>query len=180
MDEVVTVDCFPDFHNSAFNNSRRPRNPPAVNLVKPSEAPSRQSIHSFQAKTGSLLYIAVNTRPDVAYQVARLCKANLWPSPEAHAAADELILYLYERRYHGLLFDGNNNEGPQFQCASDASFADNVEDRTSTQGYVMKLFGTPVLWKSGKQSTVTTSSTEAELLALAHTAKELYYVRRFF
>jgi hypothetical protein len=61
---------------------------------------------------------------------------------------------------------------------SDASFADHVPDRKSTQGYVMKLFGGPILWKAGKQDTVTTSSTEAELLALSNSAKELIALDR--
>ena len=40
------------------------------------------------------------------------------------------------------------------------------------QGYLLILFGGPVAWKSGKQSTVTTSSTKAELLALSTAVKE--------
>ena len=44
----------------------------------------------------------------------------------------------------------------------------------------MKLFGGPILWKAGKQDTVTTSSTEAELLALSSAAKEEYALRRLF
>jgi hypothetical protein len=61
-------------------------------------------------------------------------------------------------------------------CASDASFADNILDRKSSQGYVLKLFGGPMAWRANKQDTVTTSSTEAELLALSQTAKESIYL----
>jgi hypothetical protein len=42
----------------------------------------------------------------------------------------------------------------------------------------MKLFGGPVTWRANKQDTVTTSSTEAELLALSQTAKETIYLSR--
>ena len=42
----------------------------------------------------------------------------------------------------------------------------------------MKLFGGPVAWRANKQDTVTTSSTEAELLALSQTAKETIYLSR--
>ena len=42
----------------------------------------------------------------------------------------------------------------------------------------MKLFGGLIGWKSNKQNTVTTSTTEAELLALSQTAKESIYVSR--
>jgi hypothetical protein len=51
-------------------------------------------------------------------------------------------------------------------------------DRKSSQGYVMKLFGGPVAWRANKQDTITTSSTEAELLALSQTAKEAIYLSR--
>ena len=39
----------------------------------------------------------------------------------------------------------------------------------------MKLFGGPVAWRANKQDTITTSSTEAELLAISQTAKESIY-----
>lgn len=45
---------------------------------------------------------------------------------------------------------------------SDASFADNLE-RQSFEGYICTVFGGPVDWRAGKQRTVTTSTTEAEL-----------------
>ena len=75
--------------------------------------------------------------------------------------------------------DGNNSRDiSSFICASDASFGDNTIDRKSSQGYIMKLFGGPVAWRANKQDTVTTSSTEAELLAISQTAKESIYLAR--
>ena len=64
--------------------------------------------------------------------------------------------------------------------SSDASFADDPETRRSTQGYLMKLFNGPIIWQSSKQKTVTTSTTEAELLSLSHTAKETIGLYRLF
>ena len=62
--------------------------------------------------------------------------------------------------------------------ASDASFADNTVDSKSSQAYAMKLFGSVIGWRANKQDTVTTSTTEAELLALSQAAKEGQYVSR--
>ena len=62
--------------------------------------------------------------------------------------------------------------------ASDASFADNTADRKSSQAYAMKLFNGLIGWRANKQDTVTTSTTEAELLALSQAAKESQYVGR--
>ena len=53
-------------------------------------------------------------------------------------------------------------------CASDASFANNFTDRKSSQGYVIKLFDEIIAGRADKQDTVTTSSTEAELVFESH------------
>jgi hypothetical protein len=60
-----------------------------------------------------------------------------------------------------------------FFGASDASFADDVETRRSSQGYVFQLFGMTVDWKSTLQCTVTKSTNEAELLALSFAGSEM-------
>ena len=44
----------------------------------------------------------------------------------------------------------------------------------------MKLFNSPIAWQSIRQKTVTTSTTEAELLALSHTARETIAICRLF
>ena len=140
---------------------------------------SIDAIRRYQQKTGSLLYAAVQSRPDVAFIVSRLCRHNANPSPEHHAAADRVLTYLFQTRYLGLGLGGaKTKEDECFTCDSDASFADNVEDRKSTHGFVMRLLGGTISWRSGKQSTVTTSTTEAELLALSTAAKEVLFTER--
>lgn len=62
--------------------------------------------------------------------------------------------------------------------ASDASFADDSHDRKSSQAYALKLFGGLIGWRANQQNTVTTSTTEAELLALSQAAKEGMFVTR--
>ena len=42
----------------------------------------------------------------------------------------------------------------------------------------MKLFGGLIGWRANKQDTVTTSTTEAKLLALSQAAKEALYISR--
>lgn len=71
-------------------------------------------------------------------------------------------------------------EGQFLIVAGDASFADDEETRHSSQGYIFILFGGPLLWRAARQATVTTSTTEAELLALEHTAKEALALERLF
>ena len=164
--------------------------------VRPSPLPkvADSSTMLYQRKLGSMLYAATTTRPDIAFAVSRLARFNQDPSQEHHRAADRVIQYLYGTRSRAICYgrvngtndmrdDGGGRSGDEarsFICASDASFADNTADRKSSQGYIMTLFGGPIAWRANKQDTVTTSSTEAELLALSQTAKEAIFISRLF
>lgn len=138
---------------------------------------TRAQIKAFQEKVGSLIYTAVMIRCDVAFAAAILSQHLLNPSPAHLAAVDQVHRYLYGTRYLGLGFGGEHREAV---IASDASFADDEATRRSSQGYIFMLFGGPILWKAGRQATVTTSTTEAELLALEQTAKETLALARLF
>jgi hypothetical protein len=134
---------------------------------------SLREIHDFQVKTGSILYAAVITRPDVAFAASRIIRHNANPSQKHYDAADCILNYLQATRDYALQLGGADD----FEVSSDASFADN-QDRKSSQAYAMKLFGGLIAWRANKQDTVTTSTTEAELLALSQAAKESLFVSR--
>jgi hypothetical protein len=61
---------------------------------------------------------------------------------------------------------------------ADANWASDIDTRRSTTGYVFKLFGTVISWKSKRQHTVATSSTEAEYMALYAASQEAVWLRR--
>jgi hypothetical protein len=62
--------------------------------------------------------------------------------------------------------------------ASDASFANNSTNRKSLQAFTMKLFSGLIGWRTNKQDTIITLTTEAELLVLAQAAKKSMYVTK--
>lgn len=135
---------------------------------------SYTSIAQYQRMVGSILYAAIITRPDVAFACSRLARFNTNPGPLHHTAALRVIEYLVTTANYALKIGGGNT----FDTWSDASFADNTVDRHSSQAYVMRLFGGIVGWRANKQDTVTTSTTEAELLALAQATKEAMFTLR--
>ncbi|KAG6999715.1 Retrovirus-related Pol polyprotein from transposon TNT [Fusarium oxysporum f. sp. conglutinans] len=141
---------------------------PQTGLAGPAE------IQRYQRKVGSILYIAVNTRPDIAFAASRLARFLANPGQEYQDAADRVIHFLSHTRHRALRFGGPGD----LTVASDASFADNTLDRKSSQAYTIRLFDGLIGWRASKQNTVTTSTTEAELLALAQAAKESLYVSR--
>lgn len=134
----------------------------------------KADILRYMRKVGSIMYTAVITRPDVAFAVSRLSRFTTNPGPEHHKAADRVLGYLLRTSHLALQFGGDDD----FRVASDASFGDNSVDRKSSQAYAMKLFGGMIGWRANKQATVTTSTTEAELLALSQATKEALYVSR--
>ena len=132
---------------------------------------------NYQAMVGSIIYASIMTRPDVAKAATVLSRFSHNPGRTHEMAAKHCIQYLYGTRFLALQADGSSN---QFECFSDAAFADDPNDRKSSQGYLMQLFGLPIHWKAGRQDTVTTSSTEAELLALSSATKEQQALARLF
>uniref|UniRef100_A0ABD2WR87 Retrovirus-related Pol polyprotein from transposon TNT 1-94 n=1 Tax=Trichogramma kaykai TaxID=54128 RepID=A0ABD2WR87_9HYME len=62
-------------------------------------------------------------------------------------------------------------------CYVDADWAGDCNDRKSTTGYVIRLFGNPIYWKSHKQKCVTKASTFAEYVALSEAVSEVKFVK---
>ncbi|CCE34838.1 uncharacterized protein CPUR_08777 [Claviceps purpurea 20.1] len=152
---------------------------PVIEYRKSDIGTDKATIKAYQEKIGSILYTAIMIRPDVAFAASKLSQFLTNPSPEHMKAADQTIRYLVLTKHLALRF-GGVGEMRVIQIASDASFADDLTTRRSSQGYLITLFGGPVIWKATRQLTVTTSTTEAELLALQLTAKETIALQRLF
>jgi hypothetical protein len=97
------------------------------------------------------------------------------PSPQHHGAVNQALSYLQKTKTLAIEYSAETNSQQVFVCASDAALADDTVTRRSTEGYLFKLFGGAIDWHSTKQKTVATSSTEAELRALEHAAKETFW-----
>lgn len=83
---------------------------------------------------------------DVARAALQLARFLTNPSPPHIAAADKYIQYLYHTRYLAIVYEGNIDN---IAIASDASFADDQDTCRSSQGFVVMMYGGPVLWKAG-------------------------------
>ena len=103
-------------------------------------------IRSYQAKIGSINYSALSLRPDIAKAGSLLASFMLNPAPAHHAAADQVIAYLYDTRHYAIMYDGEHKEKMEVQRGppvvdifADAAFANN-SDRRSAHEYTIKLF----------------------------------------
>ena len=151
---------------------------PGTDLVRFEGTATRAQVKEYQELVGSVLYGAVMIRADIAYPAALLSQFLTNPGPEHVSAAKQAIQYAYATRFLAIQY-GGENATQVLLMAGDASFADDPETRRSAQGYLIMLFGGLVNWKSARQNTVTTSSTEAELLALTDLGRETMAFKRF-
>lgn len=128
----------------------------------------------YQRLIGSLMYLAVLTRPDIAYAVSFLSQFNNCYSEIHWNCAKRILRYLKGTKSYVLKFTKDNCE---LEGYADADWASNVNDRKSYTGFIFKLSGAAVAWESCKQRTVALSSTEAEYMALSEASKEAIYLR---
>jgi ribonuclease HI len=172
--------------------NRKVDTPMTTEPLLPFEGQATESqINGYQAKVGSALYSATTTRPDVAKATAKTAEFLMNPGPRHIDAIDRVIQYLHQTRFLAIEYGRrslNENEeksitegidfaAKSIEFATDASFGDNP-DRRSSEGYICKLYGGPIDWKASKQKTVTTSTTEAELLAISEAGKTVQWWRR--
>ncbi len=160
----------------------------------------------YREIVGSVLYLANQTRLDIAYIVNMLCRSVAAPREYHWKAAKHLLRYLSATKHYALLFrsdaatftvgadidiakltNASANEPvatPVTVCTPlvvycDASHADDEVTRRSTTGLIVRLFGNVVAWSTVKQKTVAHSSTEAEYMACAEAVKEMLWMKQW-
>jgi hypothetical protein len=140
---------------------------------------SASMIHLYQQKIGSILYATIIIRPDAAKASQMLSEYLTNPTEQHIQAADRVLIYLYHTRYKSIEYSPMQDDQPTFVYVSDTSYADNI-GRKSSEGYIAYLFNRPIDWTARKQKTVTTSTTEAELLAISFVSKHVMWWKRLF
>jgi hypothetical protein len=133
----------------------------------------------YQSIVGSLMWLMLGTRLDLAFTVSVLSKYNADPSKEHLTAATHCLRYLRNTSSYGTQFDadGSNTEPIGF---TDSDFAGDIDDRKSTSGYVYLLGGGAISWRSRKQPLVAFSTVEAEYIGASDAAKEAIWIRNLF
>jgi len=104
-------------------------------------------VEKYRKAVGKLLYLAVTTRPDIAFAVFKASKKNVKPTKRDWQDVKHIMLYLKQTVDVKLTFKKDDDN---LIVYSDSDFA-NGPDRKSVCGFVSILSGAPVSWnaKSG-------------------------------
>jgi len=143
----------------------------------------------YRSMIGSLMYLMLCSRPDIAFAVGALSRYNNAPKSSHMVAAKHLLRYVKKTSHISLRLGPfvTKDLYPVLYC--DADWAGDVDTWKSTGGYVCVLTEdnplreeprrSAVSWSSKRQPTVALSSTEAEYIALTQATKEAIWVSRF-
>ena len=135
--------------------------------------------YPYGARIGELLYLALGSRPDIAFAVQHLSQFTKNPGPQHIAAVRQVYRYLRGSEDYGISYSRTNAQHEPVGYA-DADWAQSILDRRSISGQVFIIAGGAVSWASKKQSTVVLSTLEAEYLALSLAVRHAIWIIQLY
>lgn len=143
------------------------------------EEKAKMSDVPYKSAIGSLLYLAICTRPDIIYAVSALARYSQNPGMEHWMLVKHVIRYVRFTKGHGLFYKRHAGVIKELTSEgfADAAYNDS-ECARSTTGYIVVLLGLySISWRS-KLTTLTALSTmESELVALHSLVREVAWMR---
>jgi hypothetical protein len=166
------------------NSSAKPTPAVPTPLGADKEGPSCEETWSYASVVGMLMYLASNSRQDIAFAVHQCARFTHNPKASHEQAIKRIVRYLKGTRDRGMVIKPNKTLA--LDCHVDADFAGLFpsEDKLdpvcakSRTGYVITLGETPVLWVSKLQTKIALSTTESEYTALSTAMRDVLPLRR--
>lgn len=141
------------------------------------QVPMKDS-EKYQQLIGALLYISVNTRPDITASVCILSQYNKQPTETTWNEAKRIARYLKGTKNLWLKLGNEEDEERELYGYSDADWAQSKKDRKSNSGHIYKYNGSLISWGCKKQNSISLSTMEAEYIALAEACQEGLWIQR--
>ncbi|KAL0291593.1 UNVERIFIED_CONTAM: Retrovirus-related Pol polyprotein from transposon TNT 1-94 [Sesamum calycinum] len=132
----------------------------------------------YLSAIGALMYLANNTRPDIAFSVNLLARYSSTPTKRHWNGVKHILCYLRGTSDIGLYFERHENaKATNLVGYSVAGYLSDPHKAISQSRYVFMYGGTAILWRSTKQTLVATSSNHAELIALYEAGRECVWLK---
>lgn len=135
----------------------------------------------YQSIVGSLNFLAIVSRPDLAYTVSLLGSYSSNPSDLHLKIAMQVLRYLQHTIDHRLTTPPQSTHqraAIDVVMYSDASFASDPDNAKSFSGYICTVNEITVAWSSKRQSCVARSTCEAEYMAASHATSHLIWTKQ--
>ena len=117
------------------------------------------------------LYLARIGRPDILWPVNKLARAVKKWTKACDKRLSRLLSYIHHTcEYKQYCYVGNTAKQCRLGLFQDSDFAGDLEDSNSTSSGTLYIFGShtfvPISWMCKKQTSVSHSSTEADIISL--------------
>ena len=174
---------FSIYNNPSFMPTKIPGEP-GLKLKKSNTTASPNDIKEYQKQIGSLLYLALKTRPDITFATIYCARYMSNPNKDHFIALNRIWKYLLAYPNIGLVYNCLGND-LYIKGYSDSDWGNDLDLRKSTSGYIFSLspsigLNNPISWNSQLQKTIALSSCEAEYMALKEATKEAIYLANMF
>ncbi|KAK2577550.1 hypothetical protein KPH14_012917, partial [Odynerus spinipes] len=126
----------------------------------------------YQSLIGSLMYIAISTRPDITASVTILSRKMQNPTETDWKEAKRVARYLKGTMNYVLKLGNTKNCNEELVGYADADWGEDKKDRKSNSGYVFQYYGSSISWACRKQTCVALSSAEAEYISISEACQE--------
>ena len=117
-----------------------------------------EHVREAQRHVGEILWTVARTRPDLMYAVSKMGSAVLRNPRKVTEVAKQVKGYMLETEGEGLYFSADCVDNPLLEVFTDASYGDHAHGCA-----IAFLFGSAMMWKSGRQGTASLSTAEARV-----------------
>ena len=157
--------------NLGGKTAKTPGFPGKIPLKNSGEIIDQDIYRSF---VGRLLFVIKKCIPEATNAIRQLAGYMDSPSEEHWRHLTRLVSYL-QGNYKPMKLRAPTSL--RVETWVDSDYATDQNDRKSITGYITTIGGTIISWSSKKQGGITTSSSEAEYVALLSAAKESKFIR---
>ncbi|KAM6562807.1 hypothetical protein CsatB_022805 [Cannabis sativa] len=130
----------------------------------------------YSSAVGTIMYLMVCTRPDLAFAISTLSKYMANPGKIHWLAMKWVFRYLVGTPKVGLIYK-QQKFSTNIEGYSDADYAGDRDSRKSTSSYMFLLGGNCVSWKAQLQPVVALSTTESEYISTTEAIKEAIWMK---
>ena len=130
---------------------------------------------SYLSAIGALMYLANNTRPNIAFSVNLLARYSFSPTKRHWNKVKHVLCYLRGMINMSLFYSNKSNF--DLVCYADVGYLSDPHKARSQIGYLFTCEGTAISWRSLKQTITATSSNHAKILAIHEASRERVWLR---
>ncbi|KAJ9549072.1 hypothetical protein OSB04_021615 [Centaurea solstitialis] len=131
-------------------------------------------VHQYRSMIGSLMYLTAS-RPDIMFAVCVCARFQVQPKESHLQAVKRIFRYLKGQPCLGLWYP--NDSSFDLLAYTDSDYGGANMDRKSTSGGCQFLGTRLVSWQCKKQTSVSTSTAEAEYIAAANCCSQVLWIQ---